>query len=439
MEKGSRGVDEKESLKSNIKLKSDNKKWWLFVLAGSLVYGTNYTDKVVFGAMGPELMKGFHFTKVEFGLLATIFGLSYTFFQVPVSCWTDVKGRRKGVGFITSFYGVFTIITGFAVSSFAALGIARALTGLGEAASMPSVTGALTPWVPISHRGTSQGLMHSTTRIASALTLPVAVITYLSFGITGPFITFGLFTIAVGIFWYVIYRDKGISICSIKDKRSDLAQVIKSGIRSKSLWALCLADFCYFYTLTVYIVWLPTYLVDARHFSLSKAGLLGAIPWIGGAVGGVLGGKVSDYFCAKTGNVKLWRRVIPSFCMLGTIPLLMGAVYVHGSLAMTLLFTASFFVLDGTIAIFWAMSMDMGGKYSGATAAWMNTWANVGGLVSPVVFGVLVQNFHSWIIPFGVAGAVMFVGAVLVWLIDPSSKLDFQSLDSNSKSPIGII
>ena len=41
---------------------------------------------------------------------------------------------------------------------------------------------------------------------------------------------------------------------------------------------------------------------------------------------------------------------------------------------------------------FWAIAMDMGGTYASTSAGWMNTWANVGGVISPIVFGALVTN-----------------------------------------------
>lgn len=421
------GVSVKETKRvssgENTILKLAKRRWW-FVAAGALVYGTNYTDKVVFGAVGPKLITTFHFTKVEFGLLATIFGLTYTILQVPVAWFTDRKGRRKGVAIITAFYGAWTVVTGFAASSFLGLGIARAFTGAGESGSMPSVTGAVTPWIGTEQRGLSQGIMHSTTRIASAITVPVAVATYLAFGIKGPFITFGAVTLLVAVFWAIVYRDRPLETLKRRSLRQDLAAIGSRGIRSKSLWALCLADFCYFYVLTIYIVWLPTYLVQARHFSLGKAGALGAIPWIGGAIGGILFGRISDLMCKRTGNIALWRRVVPSACLIATVPLLMGAVYTRGALATVLLFAASFFFMDGTIAVFWAMAMDMGGHFSGSVAAWMNTWANIGGLLSPVVFALLLRYFHSYIIPFWAGSALLIVAAGLVWLVDPTERLD---------------
>jgi sugar phosphate permease len=44
----------------------------------------------------------------------------------------------------------------------------------------------------------------------------------------------------------------------------------------------------------------------------------------------------------------------------------------------------------------------------------MNMAGNIGGALSPTVFGILVQ-FGSWIAPFIVAAALLIIGA-LIWI-----------------------
>lgn len=432
--KASAEVGDSESANSGGAPKK-SRRWMLFVGGGALIYGTNYTDKVVFGAVGPKLIDVFHYSPFEFGLLGTLFGLSYTFLQVPITYWTDRNGRRIGISVITAFYALWTFITGFVATSFVWLAIARVMTGAGESGSMPSTTGAVTPWTGIEHRATAQGTMHSTTRIASAITVGVAASTYLALGIKGPFIVFGGVTLLAAVFWAITYRDHHSVIGTKKHWKDDFGVIAKQALHSKGLWALCIADFCYFYVLTVYAVWLPTYLSKVHHFSLAKIGTLGGIPWIGGAIGGIAFGFFADRMCKRTGNVRFWRRAVASGCLVLTVPLLMAAVYAQGSITIVLLFACSFFFMDGTIAVFWAIAMDMGGRYSGAVAAWMNTWANVGGLLSPLVFGWIVEYAHSYTIPFIVSGILLLIGAGLVWFVDPMERFD-RGMEGSPDMPI---
>jgi MFS family permease len=63
--------------------------------------------------------------------------------------------------------------------------------------------------------------------------------------------------------------------------------------------------------------------------------------------------------------------------------------------------------------------MDVGGKYSGTVSGMMNMAGNIGGALSPLVFGVLVQ-FGSWQAPFIVAASLLVIGsAVWAFWLDP--------------------
>jgi MFS family permease len=397
---------------------------WAMVVLGSFIFLTNYTDKVVMSAMGPRVITQFHYTKIELGVIFTAFALTYTFLQVPIAWLVDLRGHRAGVAAMTASYGLFTLLTGFVAGSLGALTAVRALVGAGEAASMPSVTGGVARWVPRDLRALAQGVMHAFTRVGAAVTLPVGVASFLAFGIRGPFLVFGLATLLFAALWYVFFRDSA----EAGTRRAAPPRLSwRSVFASRSLWALCLADFCYFYTLTIYLTWLPSFLVLHRHFTLIKVGVYGGLPFIGGALGGMIGGRLSDILGARSGNTALWRRLVPFVGMVGSVALVLPAAFSAGQGATIALFTASFFFLDATISVFWAIAMDMGGEFAGTVAGLMNTWANVGGILSPMAFGTLVQLTGSWTLPFIVASVLMLVGSGLVWLIDPNERLVLQN------------
>lgn len=287
---------------------------------------------------------------------------------------------------------------------------------------MPAATGGVSPWVPTGRRTVAQGIMHAATRLGAALTLPISVACIATFGIRGPFWVFGCATLLIGLVWIAVYRVP----CAASVRNNRLAQgrrLWSQILRSRSMWALCIADFCYFYTLTIYLTWLPTFLIRDHHFTMLKVGIYGFLPFIGGIFGSVGSGILCDYLSARTSNTRLWRRVIPATGMIGSVALLLPAVYAHGQMQTILLFSCSFFFLDATISVFWAIAMDMGGSYAATSAGWMNTWANVGGVISPIVFGALVQETGSWTLPFLVASALMLIGAAAVMLIDTDMRL----------------
>ncbi len=70
-----------------------------------------------------------------------------------------------------------------------------------------------------------------------------------------------------------------------------------------------------------------------------------------------------------------------------------------------------------------AVCLDIGGKYAGATVGAMNTAAMLGGFISSVVFGYQVNHFGNYTAPF-IAMAIFLVAGTLLWLaIDPTQPL----------------
>ena len=65
-------------------------------------------------------------------------------------------------------------------------------------------------------------------------------------------------------------------------------------LSSSDVWCLVFADFCYGFNLWIYLTWLPTYLTQARHFTFTQLGFFGALPLLGGVLGDLVGGKVTD-------------------------------------------------------------------------------------------------------------------------------------------------
>src|SRR3954465_13980329 len=88
-------------------------------------------------------------------------------------------------------------------------------------------------------------------------------------------------------------------------------------LRSPNMWAIMCAYFTYVYCLWIFLSWLPSYLVEFRHFTLLKAGFLASLPLWAGVAGDTVGGLATDWLLAKTGNIKFARRAVAITGMLG--------------------------------------------------------------------------------------------------------------------------
>src|SRR5262249_51959400 len=76
------------------------------------------------------------------------------------------------------------------------------------------------------------------------------------------------------------------------------------------MWLVTLIDFCYGWSLWVFLTWLPSYLSDARGFTAPDLARMTTLPLLAGVVGDTLGGVVSDAIFRRTGNLRLARRAL---------------------------------------------------------------------------------------------------------------------------------
>ena len=66
-------------------------------------------------------------------------------------------------------------------------------------------------------------------------------------------------------------------------------------VRSPNMWAIMCAYFTYVYCLWIFLSWLPSYLIEARHFTLIKVGMFASLPLWAGVVGDTVGGLATDW------------------------------------------------------------------------------------------------------------------------------------------------
>jgi len=252
----------------------------------------------------------------------------------------------------------------------------------------------------------------------------------------------GAVGIVWAIWWYLAYRnfpeDHGLvnraeleHIRGVDDKGN--VKVVKlekkpsvpwgTMLRSPNMWAIMCAYFTYVYCLWIFLSWLPSYLVEFRHFTLLKVGLLASLPLWAGVIGDTIGGLATDRLLAKTGNLKLSRRLVAIVGMLGCAVFIVPAALTEDAYTAVFCLTAAMFFLECTIGPSWAVPMDIGGEHSGTVSGMMNMAGNIGGALSPIVFGVLVQ-YGSWQAPFIVAASLLVLGsAVWAFWLDPGASV----------------
>jgi sugar phosphate permease len=396
-----------------------------------LVAFVMYIDRVCMGTATPYIMQEFGIDKIQMGWSASAFNLAYALFQVPGGWLTDRFGARIILGIAITWWSLFTAATGFAFNALS-LGVTRFLFGMGEAAAFPASSRAVVPWLPAAQRAFGQGFQHSGSRLGAALAplAVVALITRLSWH--WVFYLFGTAGVVLAVFWYAYFRDYPQDHASVN--REELELLKESGVagkpkskpavpwrrilHSRDVWYLSTMYFCYGWVLWLYIQWLPTYLVEQRNFSQIKMGLGASLPLLAATVSNVTGGWLSDRVALASGNLRRGRMLVAVFGFaIAGIALMPAAAADTATTALTCL-TIALAALELTVAVSWAIALDIGRDFSGSVSGVMNTLGNFGGTLGAVSIGY-ISTLLGWESVFWTASGMCIAAGLIATRIDP--------------------
>jgi MFS transporter, ACS family, glucarate transporter len=388
-----------------------------------------YMERGAIGAAAPKIMQEFHLDKITMGWSISAFNWSYAMFQVPGGWLADRFGSRVVLGISMAWWAIFTAATGLSYNA-SSLGLTRFLFGMGEASAFPAGSRALVRWLPTRQRAFGQGFQHAGSRLGAA-SAPLFVVLLISvWGWRSVFFIFGIAGLLWAIGWYGYYRNLPVKHSRVNPEELKLLRAEIAGtpqtsravpwsriIRSSDLWILSACYFCYGWVLWLYLAWFPTYLREAHHFTAIKSGLA-SVPLLAATFTNVAGGLLSDKLVSHWKDLRRGRLVVSraGFCIAG-LALLPGVLATSPVLAIVCL-TVALAGLESTVAVSWAMCIDIGGNYSGSVSSVMNTLGNLGGALGAVVVGYLATGF-GWTSPFIVACILCLLSSVLVGRVDP--------------------
>jgi sugar phosphate permease len=179
---------------------------------------------------------------------------------------------------------------------------------------------------------------------------------------------------------------------------------------NRNLLGICLGFFCFDYYAYLLITWLPDYLVEVRHMTILNAGIYSAIPFLIFGLSEALGGWIADALIRRGWNETRTRKCAVIYPFLAGIFIVPAAYAGSVTSAVVFLCGASVigFATGNLTAILQACApADEVGRWTGVE----NLAGNVGGIIAPVVMGLLIVRTGSFIPGFVVAALVIVIGA----------------------------
>lgn len=408
-----------------------------------LMYLVLYIDRVNIATTAPRMIADLGLSNTEFGLAISAFSFPYALFQLIGGWITDRFGPRRTLllsGVVVCMATIFTDMVGGFISLFAV----RLALGFGEGSAFPAATRAIAIWTPRSRWGFVQGITHSAARVGNALAPPliVAILAYVSW--RGSFVVLGLSSLIWVILWLWVFRDdprqhKGMT-------SAELAQLQPASINgnnnspsvpwlklARRMLPVTAVDFCYGWTLWVFLTWLPSFFFHSFHLDLKDSALFSSGVLLGGVLGDAAGGYISDLLYRRTGSLQVARRNLIVAGMLGAFSFLVPVVLTHDLRTVAICLSIACFFSELVVGPIWAVPMDIAPRYAGSASGMMNFGFGVAGIVSPVVFGALLDWTGGWTVPFYASIGLLLVGAALSFFMRPGHPFK-ESADTNAKA-----
>jgi MFS family permease len=128
---------------------------------------------------------------------------------------------------------------------------------------------------------------------------------------------------------------------------------------------------------------------------------------------------LSDRLLARTRSLRTARRMNLVIGLAGSMLALIPSLLMHNLVLVTISLAVSFFFLELTNSVLWTIPMDIAPDHAGVASGLMNTGFGIAGIVSPVVFGFLIDRTGNWQLPFGLSAGLLAFGTLLSLRVDP--------------------
>jgi MFS family permease len=385
-----------------------------------LMYFVLYIDRVNIATVGPRMTAELGLTNTQFGLVISAFSYPYALIQLFGGRIIDRLGARRMLLLCGAAVCIVTVLTGL-VGGMASLFALRLALGIGEGFAFPAATRAMATWLPPTRWGFAQGITHAAARLGNAVTPPMLVGLMALVSWRGAFVVLGLASAIWVILWLAVTKNDP----ERQPRAPATAPATIPWLQlAKRIAPVTAVDFCYGWTLWVFLTWLPSFFLKSFGLDLAHSALFSGGVLLAGVAGDWAGGYASDRIYRRTGNLETARRNVIIVGMLGAFVFLVPVVLTHDLTTVALCLSAAFFCSELVVAPIWAVPMDIAPRHAGTASGMMNFGFGLAGILSPLVFGAAVDLTGSWSIPFCASLLLLLVGAGLSFLMKPGKPFE---------------
>ena len=375
-------------------------RWWIIGLI-ALATVINYIDRSALAIMWPSISEEFGMSDADYAIILNVFMIAYAIGQSVSGKMYDWVGTKMGYVisiFVWSAASMLHALTRGVLS----VSIFRALLGISEAGNWPGAVKSNAEWFPVKDRAIGQGIFNAGASLGSVIAPPLIAFLYLGFGWRTTFLIIG----ATGMLWiipwlifnkkrpkyhpWITEQEKDYIVSgryeSRKEDHEGTGLSIAKILSFKESWSVLASRFFLEPIWWLFVGWMPIYLQNTYGFDVKEIGMFAWVPFVGAAVGSLLGGIFTERWVAAGSSIDRARK---RTIWIGGLMMFLGLVT-------TILFadTPTKFVLIVAFVLFgfqFAISNIQtipSDLFSGKS---VGTLAGLGGTVG--IFSVIIMNF----------------------------------------------
>ena len=388
-----------------------NRRWVIFALAAGtsfILYLHRYTWQ--FARQG--LREEFGFSNTEVDSLYTLFNLTYALGQIPGGIVCDFFGPHLFLGIIIALWSLAMPTVGLGGGLYG-VGAARLVFGAAQAGCYPSLAKVTRVWFAQGNRTSLQGLIASffgrSGGAVSQMLVGIVLMGWLGLTWRWSLIVLSVLGLVFAAVFLKYCRNSPEQDPLVNQAERDLIRgddqqdfstpavlPVGAAARNPSMLVFVVQQFMNAGADYVYSAIMVSYFMEARGVTdMAVIGLLTSAPLWGGALGGIAGGIINDLLIRLTGRRRIARSAVGfSGKAIACGFLFLSIRHPDPATAAMLLFVTKFFS-DWTQPTVWGTSTDIGGRYSGTVFSIINASGALGGAVTPVLGGLLLDRFAT--------------------------------------------
>ena len=387
----------------------------------------NYMDRAVMGVAAPSLTAELQISPEMMGFIFSAFSWTYAAAQIPGGLLLDRLGTRITYAGSLILWSFFTLLHGIAGNVAMLFGFRLAL-GVAEAPCYPCNSRILSSWFPQDERARANSVYAVGQYAGLAFFSPLLFWIVGSFGWRALFLIAGGMGVAFGLVMYARYRDPGES-ARVNQAELDYIRAgggltatrqesaapfswanVRTLLARRQILGASIGQFCGNSTLVFFLTWFPTYLATERGMDWLKSGTFAVLPYIAASAGVLLGGQVSDLLIRRTGSANIGRKlpIVAGLLLASTI---VAANFVESNTSVIAIMSIAFFG-QGMVNLGWTLIADVAPRqFVGLTGGVFNLCANLAGIVTPIVVGLIVGQTGSFYGALAFIGILALIGA----------------------------